>query len=138
MGDPLGSPVIANAGGNVKKRRNDVILPAAILFIAALLWLGLFLTRSQGALVRVTVDGKLIGEYPLDKQQEIRIGDENAYNILSIADGKAEIIEASCPDKLCVHQGKVQYDGQSIICLPNKLVAQVAGGEKSEIDVVAK
>ena len=122
----------------MKKRKNDLILIAGLVVLAALVWLVLSLTQSAGAYVLVTVDGAAYGQYPLDTDAEIRIGDDTSYNILVIKDGKAEISEASCPDKLCVRQGEVSYDGQSIICLPNKVVVTVSGGEQSGYDAVAK
>ena len=120
------------------KRKNDIMLAGIIIVFAALLWFGIRILRSEGASVLVTVAGESYGEYPLDKDAEIRIGDENTYNLLVIKDGKAQITEASCPDKLCVNQGKISFDGQSIICLPNKVVITVSGGERSDYDAVAK
>jgi len=115
-----------------------LILLAAVIALAALIWLVVRITRSEGAYVLVTVDGEVFGEYPLDTDAEIRIGDDVHYNILVIKDGTAAITEASCPDKLCVKQGKASYDGQSIICLPNKVVVEIVGGEQSSFDAVAK
>ncbi len=122
----------------MKKRKNDIILIATVIIAAALIWGFTQVTRSEGAYVVVTVDGEVYGTYPLDTDTEIRIGDDEHYNILVIKDGKAEITEASCPDKLCVKQGKAEYDGQSIICLPNKVVIEIRGGEQSDYDAVAK
>ena len=120
------------------KHKNDIMLAALVIVLAALLWVGIRLTQSEGASVMVTVDGELFGEYPLDKDAEIRIGEGEKYNLLVIKDGEAQIAEASCPDKLCVNQGKISFDGQSIICLPNKVVVEVKGGEQSDYDAVAK
>ena len=120
------------------KRKNDIILAVLVVAFAALLWLGIRLTQSEGAYVVVTVDGEVFGQYPLDTDTEVRIGDEDAYNLLVIEDGQAQFTQASCPDKLCVNQGKISFDGQSIICLPNKVVVAVRGGEKSGYDAVAK
>jgi len=122
----------------VKKRKNDIILVAVIGLLAILLWLGIYFTQNEGAYAYVTVKNAEYGKYPLDTDTEIRIGDGSTYNILVIKDGKAEVTEASCPDKLCVHQGKVHYDGQSIICLPNKVVVEIVGGEQSKVDAVVK
>ena len=119
-------------------RKNDIILAAALIVIAALIWLFIYMARSEGAYVTVTVNGEVFGQYPLDTDAEIRIGDGESYNLFIIKDGSAEIAEASCPDKLCVNQGKISFDGQSIICLPNKVVVEVRGGEKSDYDAVAK
>ena len=122
----------------VKMRKNDIILAAVLVVIAALIWLFIYMARSEGAYVLVTVDGEVFGEYPLDTDAEICIGDDESYNILVIKDGSAAITKASCPDKLCVNQGEINYDGQSIICLPNKVVVEVQGGEMSDYDAVAK
>ncbi|MEA4896220.1 MAG: NusG domain II-containing protein [Oscillospiraceae bacterium] len=122
----------------MKKRKNDVMLIAAVILAAALIWVFTLVTQNEGAFAVVTVDGEVYGTYPLDTDAEIRIGDDDHYNVLVIKDGTAEITEASCPDKLCVKQGKAEYDGQSIICLPNKVVVEIKGGKKSDYDAVVK
>lgn len=122
----------------MKKRKNDILLLAVVLVLAGLLWLGLRLFQGEGATVRVTIDGAEYGSYPLNKAQTITIGDEEHFNLLVIEDGAASIAEASCPDKLCVRQGKAAFNGQSIICLPNKVVVEVLGGEQRESDVVVR
>ena len=120
------------------KLKNDIILAALVIGLAVLLWFGIRVLRSEGANVVVTVGGEEYGEYPLYTDAEVRIGGKDSYNLLVIKGGEAEIAEASCPDKLCVHQGKISFDGQSIICLPNKVVVEITGGEQSNYDAVAK
>lgn len=122
----------------MKKRKNDIMLVAAVIIVAALIWAFTRMTQKDGAYAVVTVDGEVYGTYPLDTDTEVRIGDNEHYNVLVIKDGEAEITEASCPDKLCVKQGKAEYDGQSIICLPNKVVVEIKGGKASDYDAVAK
>lgn len=46
---------------------------------------------------------------------------------LRIEDGEAWIQKASCPNKLCVRQGRISRPGESIICLPNKIVITIKG-----------
>ena len=53
-------------------------------------------------------------------------------------DGTADITEADCPDKLCVHQRAISKTKETIVCLPNKVVVEVTGSEESELDSVAK
>lgn len=124
--------------GMKKLRRGDILLIIALLAAALSVWLYTYLTRAESASVRVTVDGVAFGTYPLSEDTEVRIGDNTAYNILTIKDGEAWISEASCPDKLCVKQGKIEYDGQSVICLPNKVVVETVGGKASGEDAVAR
>lgn len=116
-------------------KRNDWILIGIVLGIALLFGgMQFFKNTDADAIVQVTVDGKVYGEYPLDENTEIPIGETN---YLSIKNGKATMIEASCPDQLCVQQKSIAKDGESIICLPNKVIATVIGGEESEIDTIA-
>ena len=61
-------------------------------------------------------------------------GKESRGGIVVVqVDGKKT---ASYP--LCVKQGKISKDGQSIICLPHRLVITVRKGEKSGVDTVAQ
>ena len=46
------------------------------------------------------------------------------------------MIEADCPDQLCVHQKKISMNHESIICLPNRVVVEIESSENSEYDAV--
>lgn len=119
-----------------KKKRNDILLVAVVVAAAVaalILWLCL---RQDGGTVRISVDGKETAEYPLSQNREIAI-DELGHNTLIIKDGYAYISDADCPDQLCVKQGKISQSGQSIICLPHKLVVEIIGGE-SVVDGVSQ
>lgn len=119
--------------GKVMKR-NDWIFIAAVLLLAGLAFGVHFLRPQQGGMVEVLVDGKEFGSWPLSEDAEIPIG---KTNLLCIKDGQADMTWADCPDKLCVHQKAISRDGESIICLPNKVVVSIIGGEEREIDGVA-
>ncbi len=54
-----------------------------------------------------------------------------------IRNGKADMTEADCPDKLCVKQRAISRNKESIICLPNKVVVEADSKENSEFDAVA-
>lgn len=115
-------------------KKNDWILIAAVLLVAAI-FLGIHFwgDDSEWVTVKVSVDGEVFGQYPLEENQTIEI---NETNRLEITDGRANMIWADCPDKLCVHQKAISRDGESIICLPNKVVVSIVGGEEGEVDAV--
>ena len=52
-------------------------------------------------------------------------------------EGKAYMSGADCPDKLCVKQKAISKKGESIVCLPHKLVVQVTDGSAAEVDAIA-
>ena len=108
-------------------KKQDMILIAVILAAAALLFLGTkMMHKSPAEIVEVSVDGKVVETLDLAKDQELTItGASGGTNHLIIKDGEAWVSEATCPDKICVHQGKIHLDGEIIVCLPNKMTAQI-------------
>ena len=68
----------------------------------------------------------------LSENQTIPIKDSkgNVTNVLEIKDGKAKMVEADCPDKLCMHQKSISSENENIVCLPNRVVVTVTGEDK--------
>ncbi len=119
-----------------KIKKNDIILVVIIVCIALLALLLHQVIGGEGAgMVTVKVDGRIEGTYSLAEDQEIRIN--KGSNILQIKDGKANMIEADCPEQLCVNQKPIDKNNESIICLPNKVVATIESSEDSEIDTLS-
>ena len=72
------------------------------------------------------------------KQQEIHIEFENGKYIDIIVDESgAYVRDVICPDKICQKTGLISRVGQSIVCLPNKVVVYVEGKAESEIDGIS-
>lgn len=113
-------------------KKKDLILAAGVLAFAFAVWLcTLFLLPKNNQKIRITVDGEFYGEYSLNEDQEIAIGETN---ICRIKDGKVKMTEANCPDKLCMKQRAVDASGGSIICLPNKVVIEAVGESSASQD----
>ena len=87
--------------------------------------------------VMVYQDGNQIAEYPLAEDLVKAVSyEEEHYNLLLIENGKVSVSDADCPDQLCVKQRSISKNGESIICLPHRLVVQVESGEERELDAV--
>ena len=93
-----------------------------------------FIGGKGASQVTIKVNGEIEGTYSLSEDREIKINDGS--NVLQIKNGKAKMIEADCPDKLCMHQKAVSKNHESIICLPNKVVVEVESSENSKYDAV--
>ena len=57
--------------------------------------------------------------------EEIRISDEDGENIIRIEGETIAVIDADCPDLVCVHTGAASQKGDVIACLPHKLLIEV-------------
>ena len=117
--------------------RNDLLLAAVLLLLGGALALFLWLTRQAGGTVAVQIDGKTVMELPLREDARLVLGEGEHTNTLVIQGGTARVVEASCPDQICVRQGAVQYAGESIVCLPHRLVITVRGGAAGVVDGAA-
>jgi len=126
----------------IKSRfRNDILLICLLLIISAAGILYMFVFRSSGDTVKVTVDGELYGIYSLSEDTVVNIitgKDGSSFNLLVISDGKAQIESASCPDGICAAHRPIHRNGESIICLPNRVVVSVfTDDDSAEADIVA-
>ncbi len=123
--------------GKTKKLRADLLLIGALVLLAAALLLVQTLSRRSGGRAVVYVDGVRTASYPLSRDAEVRLisPDGTSYNVLVISGGTADVTDAGCPDKICVQMHPIRYEGESIICLPNRTVIEIEGGESSGVDV---
>lgn len=112
-------------------KKNDFIFAGVILLIAALAFL--FIPKESADIAKITVDGKLHSTVSLEKDAKIEI---NGTNVAVVKDGEIYMESATCPDKLCIHQGKISDSSKKIICLPNKVIIEAL--KESSIDTVVR
>ena len=117
-----------------------LILFFLIIAAAGLLWL--YAGRERGDTVQVTVDGTVIGEYPLERDDTIRIEGIGGNNTLKIRDGQADMTDADCPDKICVNHATISDVGESIVCLPHRVVVEIVSSDgetdNADFDVMTR
>lgn len=120
--------------------KNDLLLLILLLVIGLLIPLGYQLFHhTPGNTVTITVDGQLWRTLSLSTDTTIDIPGRGGTNTLCIKNGQASITEADCPDKLCVHQASIQHNGESLVCLPHKVIVKVtADASDEDLDGIAK
>lgn len=96
---------------------------------------------------QISFDGQISLEAPVVKVLAPEVWEEeaeaaltaygaSAYNLFSCENGEIRMMQSSCPDLICVHHAAVSRTGESIICLPHKLVIEIAGTQENELDGV--
>lgn len=90
--------------------------------------------------VQIIQDGEIIDTINLQsivKPYEFEvISTDGGKNIVRVENGRIGIIDASCPDKICVNQGFIENSSLPIVCLPNKLSVVIIN-DSGETDAVA-
>ena len=119
------------------RRRHDILFIAVLLFLCAAAALGLYIFREDGDTVTVSIDGQLYGEYPLTEDRVVELISDGGFNRLVIEDGYAYVEEASCPDGICSSHRPIGHNGESIICLPNKVVIEIHRREQNQPDIIS-
>lgn len=119
-------------------KKNDFYLIGGILIILLISVLLMQLLKSEGSKVLITIDGKEYKTLNLNEETTYTIHhDHGGWNTLEIKDGNVKMLDASCPDKLCVMQNKIHFDNETITCLPNRVVLKIIGGEKGDLDAIS-
>ena len=142
-------------------RKADIIL--FIVLVAAGLAASAALALSHadagsGAKVVIESGGELFVTYPLSEDTEIivpapegvRYSDPKAmptepddectqysyYNIVRIHGGEVSVTGASCRNQVCVKHGRISREGESIVCLPNRMVVTIESSGGGGYDTV--
>lgn len=124
-----------------------MILIAACIFFAVLLALFLTLGTGTGNTVSISYDGEVIATTALNSERELycliiyseagviqeymeqcpAVPENVSYNILHITDGVVTMEASDCKDQICVGHKPIAKNRENIICLPHKLVVEIAG-----------
>ena len=104
---------------SLRLKPGDFVIAALVLALAAAVAVP-FLRRvllTEGLHETVTIDGSV-------------------RNTIEIDGRSVRFSESTCPDQVCVRTGTLTRAGQTAVCLPNRVIVRLRGGEP-EVDAVA-
>lgn len=122
------------------RKKEGLLLAIVFIIIIGIVLVVYGKIQSEGSVAIVTIDGDEYGRYPLSRDQEIPIKiNGETTNYLVIKNGMADVTEANCPDLLCVNMKAISKDGETIVCLPNKVVVEVESEtEQTDLDATVQ
>ena len=117
-------------------KKGDILIGVVVIIAACILYFsGLLRPEGEGAKAVVTIDGKDHSEYSLKNDETVKIDlDDEGFNSFKIENGKVDMLEADCRDGICVDHTPISLNGETIICLPHKLVIEIEGGDEAAVD----
>ncbi len=103
----------------MKKGDIAVICSVAVAFVLSIVLLIPF--SKQGSRVVVKQDNKIVYNESININKTV----DTPTNTVIIKDGIVYISNATCKNQVCVNTGKISKKGESIICLPNKVIVEI-------------
>ncbi len=79
----------------------------------------------------VEIDGKQEYAVSLDRPKKLKLNEWNLPVILGIKTGKIRILENDCQKNICIHTGYINRAGQTIVCVPKKILIYIQSSRDS-------
>ena len=115
-----------------KQRITLILLLILLTALAAAFLVWQKLSGQEGIKAVVQVGGQGKQELDLSKNQEFWVGDPGiGQNLIRVEDGTVMVVQADCPDKICVHTGPISQEGEVIACLPHGVIIYIPRGEEA-------
>ena len=117
----------------MKPKAGDFVIALAALLLAGVIAVSGAARGTGGVLTAVvTQDGREVRRIVLTGLQEpviFTVG--GAYeNTIVAENGSIRVEDATCPRRTCVHTGRLTRAGQTAVCLENRLMITIVGGEE--------
>lgn len=123
-------------------RKTDVKVIVALLAVSIiLLSYNHFFTKDGEAKAEIYLESELVKTVSLSEHKDTTFSIEGKPAVIFhlYEDDSIAFVESDCPDKVCIHSGRLHIIGQSAACLPNGIILKIVptdGNGYSENDVV--
>lgn len=116
-------------------KKRDIVLAAVLLILGITGVLIVKYGLKSGNTADIYIDDKLVQTIDLSVDDEYTFQTDKGSNTVEVRNGAVSMKSADCPDKVCVRMGTKNRNGETITCLPHKLVIEVHGGQEQEVDI---
>ena len=111
-------------------RKADIVLAAVLILICVPFLPGLRIadrSNSEASTVVITKNGELFESCSLYENKTVNTGS----NTIVIENGEVYMGSADCRNHICIREGRISKAGQIIICMPNRIVVEIKGGDEA-------
>ena len=118
---------------------HDLLLLLLLLLVAGGAYLFISPADNQTAgQIHISVDGKPYGSYSLKEDRTITVKTAHGSNTVQIRKQQVFMLQADCPNQVCLKESPVSKAGQTLVCVPHKLLITTSSSAASTIDAVAR
>jgi thiamine biosynthesis lipoprotein len=124
---------------NTTNQRQDYLffLMVIVLFIISLL-LSNRLRGNQADIALVSITNQSDQKIPLTVNQKHHVNSVLGEMTILVENGTIQILDAPCPDQLCVKQGKINRQGETIVCVPGETIIKLEGNTEELPDAITR
>ena len=109
----------------------DLLLIGALLALPAWALVRSWRAAREQPVAYIYQNNRLLGEYQLDRDQTILVGNQARPDMkIEIKGGAIRVAESDCPKGICKQAGWVRTPGRSIMCVPNRVLIELKGQSK--------
>ncbi|MFO7152444.1 MAG: NusG domain II-containing protein [Bacillota bacterium] len=110
--------------------RGDKILIATILLLALTIFAGFQIYGFTGGKTYavIEINGKQYQKITLGNdgpKMQLNVPGVIGDLVLEVDRDKVRVVSSDCPDKDCIRQGWASRPGQTLVCLPNRVVIKI-------------
>lgn len=116
-------------------KKGDVLIIVVCTLLCIFLFALTFMP-TDNLTAQVYLDGEVIKSQELSQISNDYSFSVSGCELLFSKDG-VSFVSSDCKDKLCIKHGKLSKNGDTMACVPNRVVVCVKQGKKVKIDAVA-
>lgn len=118
------------------KKLDIVLIISLILFSLIFVVKDVFFApKTNETYISISVDGKEYKDLEFKDETYIYpLKTQFGFNKIEVAKDYVRVLEADCPNKLDVLQGKIKNVGQSIVCIPNRMIIEIKSKTNHKLD----
>lgn len=106
-------------------KATDMLVIVAVLFSALIIFILALPKEDRGSKVEISVDNKVVQILPLNEDDIYEAENGYGYNRVVVKNGQCFVEMADCRDNICVSHSPIYKVGETIVCLPHRLIAEV-------------
>ncbi len=119
-------------------KKADIVLFFVLLAVGLAISCASLNSGQTGDKVRISVGGETYGVYDLAQDRTIQVRQNGHTNNIIIEGGHVSMASSDCANQVCVNTGAIYLAGDSIVCLPNRVMVEILSESKGGgVDVIS-
>jgi len=113
--------------------RGDRLLIVVLAVACLLAWPIVAAARTSGDSIEISGPAG-VSVVSLSENRTLHVPGRSGELTVVVQDGTVRVLEAPCPDHVCVNTGPVSASGSIVACVPNQVIIRVGGVDADGFD----